>query len=484
MRHSYFAKNICLYIDKYLDKEGSDKVKQHIEECTECAELYRKIIKAKKLTELNLMHKRPEELDTMLEKVISSNIKISTEAGVSRFKIEEVLSRVGMYVWPNNELKKGLLIAATIFIIAIAYNMFGVKYNGITPIVIASRGPAQILRSSDLKWDPIAPGTKIHEGDIVKLEAYAQVDLKSNNLFNMRIKQNSRVHFIKLAKNYNSKMEFNINQGTAMFAAKPRFKGSAMKIATPSARVSVLGTAFTVDVNPVTQGATWVYVLSGQVMVEGIEVSSQDSDYNNVIVNAGRKTLVKPGDVPTIPEIFSDKEWNAMDELYRIGDLPQVALLMGSGADRVEELMRPCMLYIYDAKPRKLSHEFDDAVRLISEANKTNNLELHQDAADKLGLLVAQYPNPIYDVQFRLFLGAYNFFLKNYDESIFMFDKIIHDIQHSSLVSLAMCAKAFVYEKGLNNYKDAHIIYSNILDYYPDTPDAEYAEKALKKHQN
>jgi hypothetical protein len=397
-------------------------------------------------------------------------------------KLQQSLDIIGDYIRPVFEPRRALaLVAASLLVLFSAVWFYNVRIQGFTPIIVASRGDVQIYHQKQDRWVTAQPGARIYADDSIRLGKYAQVDIDIRNLYEMRIKQNSEVSFERLARNYNSGTDITVNAGKIMVDTKERFKGSTMKITTPASKTTVLGTTFMIDVNPIQAGTTWVGVLKGKVMVEGIEVPRDKLGLNKVIVEEGKGTYVRPGEVPTIPEIFSDKEWEAMDELYRIGDLPQVALLIGTGPDRVEELMQPCMIYIYDARPRKLSPEFDTVVKDIKEAVRRNDLALHRKAARKFKLVVEKYPDPKYNVQFYLFLGAYNFFLRDYQQSLNLFNRIIDDFSDSKLVSLAMCAKAYVYEKGLKQKEKARDIYNKILTYYPYTPEAKYAEKALER---
>jgi len=481
MIHRYIVKKISTYADGRLSKEEADKIKQHLDKCPECVAFYEDVLLGKQLTGVVEIEKRSRELDKKMFATISKEMEREKNLPPDKRRIEELLDSIGEYIWSNLTLKKRLAVAA-VATFAICTGVFlNVYFSGFKPLLIAKRGDVKIFRQLQDKWISARPGMEIRNGDVVKLGRYAQIDIEAKKLFDMRIKQNSEVRFTKLAKNYGSKMNISVKAGSIMVNTKPKFKGSFMKIVTTTARATVLGTAFIIDVNPLEGGTTLLGVARGKVLVEGIGVPDDKKFINRVIVEEGYKTYIRPGEPPTIPEIFSDREWETMDELYRIGDLPQVALLIGLGPDRVEELMQPCILYIYDKKPRKLSREFDDVVNLIKIAVRKDDMTMHRKAAKRLKYLVRKYPNLLYDVQFYLFLGAYNYFLKDYEEAINSFNKIMDDFPDSKLLSLALCAKAFVYERGKKDKKEAKRIYRYILSFYPNTPEAEYAKNILKK---
>jgi len=476
MEHQDIIKKLEAYVDGELSKDESLIIEKHINECAECKSRYQvlqgDLLAGERLMKFAQIEERPSSFDQKVMKAIDE-----VSAAKEQHKI---LDKVGEDIWSSRILKKGLAFAASILFLVVAVFGYNNFTRGFKPIIIASRGSAKVYISSKAMWVDAKPGICLQSDDQLRLGKHAQVDIEASKLYKIRVKPDSRISFDKIAKNYNSKMQIDVEQGKIMISTKPRFKGSSLKVTTPAAEATALGTVFMVDVNPLQGGITTVGVSKGNVLVEGKDIPKEMLHFNKVVVKEGHKTYVRPGEVPTVPEIFSDKEWKAMEELYRIAELPQVALLIGSTADRVEELMRPCMLYIYDAKPRTLPEEFDDAIRLIKKAVDTNSMDLHIAAAEELKRLISEYPSKKYDVQFYLFLGAYYYFLKDYDESLKIFDKIINDIKDSNLTSLAICAKAFIYENGLKDLKKANEIYSRIIIYYPDTPEAEYAKKILR----
>jgi len=393
------------------------------------------------------------------------------------------LTGVGEYIFSRNALKAASALATVCILLTIGLRFFYFGPRDFQPMVVATRGPVEIYSSARERWVPAKPGITINKNDSIRLASLAQVDLASKKLYKIRIKQNSEVDFIRLAKSYDDLTDISVKKGKIMLKTTPGFKGSSINITTPASKTEVLGTALMVDVSPVS-GNTWVGVLKGRVAVEGLGISLDKKHLNRVLVEEGKKTLIRPGDVPTVPEIFSDREWQMMDEMYRIGDLPQVAIMVGTDSQRVERLLAPAMLFFYDDKPRTLPKEFEKIVLDIEKAVVEKDMKLHKESADRLNSLVKRYPNPKYDVQFLLFLGGYYYFLDDYKSSTELFNTLIDGYPDSTLISLAICAKAVIYDRNLLNPNKAKQLYQDILDFYPNSPEADYAKDALKRLSN
>jgi len=477
MKHQFFIDRLSSYVDGQLSAEESLKLKEHIASCEECKKSYNNIVKMQKVLNMVGDEERSEAFDLKLE---SALLDRKDQINLGRRKTDKILVDLGKIAWSRHSLKAASALVAATIMFAVGLNIFISRPKGFAYTVVASRGLVQVYSNAQSKWLSAAPGMVIDSKDTIKLAGLAQADIVSKRLCKIRLKQNSEAEFIQLAKNFDSTTSINIKRGKALIKTVPGFKGSKLNIITPSAKTEVLGTALMVGVSPDTK-ATWVGVLKGVVAVEGLGISANKEHLNRVLVKEGHKTSVKPGQVPSLPEIFSDKEWEMMDEMYRIGDLPQVALLIGTDSNRVEELLAPCMLFVYDEPPRKLPEEIEDIILSIKEAVDNDNMELHKQTADRLHNFIIRHPNKLYDVQFLLFLGAYYYFIEDYNKSIELFNKVIDGYPDSKLQSLAICAKAFIYEKTLKDIKKARQLYQDILDFYSNTPEADYAKKALAR---
>jgi len=480
MEHKFYINRLSAYADGELDQALSEKIRAHLEDCAECKEAYSNIVRMQEAIGTIKEIEKTEEFDHNFKTALLEEKEKNQKATIVEKKLDSIIINLGKLTWSQSPIKIASTLVAATLMLAVGLNMFISRPKDFACTVIASRGLAQVYNNADKKWMTVSPGMSINSKDIIKLAGLAQVDISSKNLFKVRLKQNSEVEFIDLAKNLNSKTDIKVKRGKILVRTSPKFKGSMLNIITPSSKTEVLGTALMVDVAPRTN-TTWVGVLKGVVAVKGLGIAKDKAHLNRVLVKEGHKTSVKPGQVPSLPEIFSDKEWQMMDEMYRVGDLPQVSLLIGATSNRVEKLLAPCMLFIYDEHPRKIPEEIEDIMNDIRIAVEKNDIELHRKAADRLHKFIIRYPNKLYDVQFLMFLGGYNYFIKDYDKSIELFNNAIDGYPDSKLQSLAICAKAYIYEKALKDPKKAKRLYQDILDFYPTTPDALYAKEALAR---
>lgn len=481
MRHKYFIERLAAYADKRTEESESLKIKAHLLSCKECSAIFNDMLLAKRFLNVTDQQEIPADVNMAVKEAIAQE-KVK-QANNPLNLINEKIKVIGELIWSGTVLRKSMAFATVAALAFVGFGLYRIHASQLTSIVVASRGPVQVFSKSKNKWMPAKSGLRISSKDIVQTGQYGQLDIESNKLFEFRIKQNSKVRFERLAKNIYSNTTIAVERGKIMINTNDSFKGSSMKVVTKASCATVIGTSFVVGVNPLQENTTWVGVLKGNVSVVGLGVSDALKDYNKVMVKAGEKTVIRPGEVPTIPEIFSDKEWLAMDELYRIGDIPQVSLLISANPNRVEELMRPCMLYIYDKEPRTLSEEFDKVILQIKKAVDESDMMLHKKNAKRLAVLIKKYPSSKYTTQFYLFLSAYSYYIDDYKSGLNALNTIIDDYNDSSLVSLAICAKAYIYENGLKDINSADILYKKIIAFYPNTPEAEYAAVKLNSRK-
>ncbi len=474
MEHRDCFSKLSAYLDKELEAEERRRMELHFANCFECKIELECLKKIKQAVNALPIEKRSVGFDAKMHQLIA-NERIVLNKKQQEQKPKSTLPETGKSIWSSNAIKVGLSLVAASFVLAIGLRLLW-QPERFGPVIIASRGLAQVYSQKQAKWIPAKPGLNISKNDQLRLAAYAQVDIEAKEYYSIRVKENSEILFIQLAGKSNKTTMLNVKSGNLFIKTEPGFKGSDMYIKTPSAKATVIGTAFVLQVNP-EQNLTWLGVLKGAVAIEG--VGEIENTLNRVVVSSGEKTTIKRGDPPALPEFLSDKEWQLMDELYHIGELPQVALLIGTSSKRVEELMAPCMLYVYDKEPRTLPKEFEDVVVNITEAVRKNDMSLHERAANRLRDLIKKYPNPKYNVQFLLFLGAYYNYLDAYEQSISCFEEMVKDFPDSNLVSLALCAEAIVYHKSLKDKEKAVQLYRNILDLYKNSPEAEHAKGAI-----
>jgi len=252
-------------------------------------------------------------------------------------------------------------------------------------------------------------------------------------------------------------------------------------IQTEEADISVLGTDFMVTSMPAIN-KTWVGVLDGIVNVTALRLNNLAAPIGqSVQVAPGEKTSVKLGNAPARPQRLMEEELLDMEELYRIGTKPQVALLISTGTGRTRELLSTAHLYIsadrrgaLSDQIRKINEQFGKAVKEGSKAAYLNNIRQFEEIVDK-------HPDPKYDVQFLLFVGAYYKHLEEYDKAIEILQRVVDNYRRSSLASIAQCAIGIIYEEKLQDTKKAEAAFRKVISDYPNSPEVDEAVSGLHR---
>ncbi|MFA4843122.1 MAG: tetratricopeptide repeat protein, partial [Candidatus Omnitrophota bacterium] len=159
----------------------------------------------------------------------------------------------------------------------------------------------------------------------------------------------------------------------------------------------------------------------------------------------------------------------------------QVALLISTGPTRTRELLSATPLYISSKRSSILAEKFEPVANEINRAIRERSRERHIDGIRKLEEIVNKYPNPAYDVQFLLFIGAYYKYLGEYEMAIATFERVVNDYPNSSLASIAQCAIGIIYEEKLKDLERAKTAYQKVLSNYPQSPEVEEASAGLSR---
>jgi len=372
-------------------------------------------------------------------------------------------------------------IAAT-FVVVISVGLYVYSSQPSLPGVIASEGLVMVQGAKDASFKEIGPAYKFKTGDIVTARKGAQVDIGLSDKYAMRLKEGSSLRIAKLTPRYGSgKADFQLIEGKVLVSVEPGFKGSKFVVDTPTATAVALGTKFSVDSTGEDKPRTEVSVLQGKVKVgaryspERIVLAKQF-----VTVAAGQKTDVYADTIPTPPQRLIEEEWSQLEELYQIGKKPQVMLLIKNTPDRVKQLLKPCPIFITDEKPREVPVLLEEALLKTAEAVKSNDPAKHLESVKLLERIVKEYPNPKYDVQLLLYIGAYYEYLDMHKEAISSFRGLLKKYPNSPLASMAQCAIGIIYEEKLGDAEKANEAYKLVLQNYPNSLEAIWVEKKLR----
>lgn len=465
-------KDISRYIDGACTQQEKEKIELHLKRCQKCEQALAKL----RLLKGSLSGLAPVKESPDFDFVFNQKLKERLETKVT-ITLNQVLEKALSGIRDVFVSKVPVLVKVTtslVFVIAILFGSYNYYIYSRLPLIETVSGEAQIYRPKVQKWIIAKPDMRLRENDRIKTAQGAIINIISRGKYAARIKGASEIAIAKLdVRKFNHLTEFDINSGKLMVNTRETFKGSDMLLSTPACRAAVVGTAFAIDVDKASEGTTWLGVLEGKV-----KITSQGKD---VYVNAGQKTQIQPGSLPDIPTLLSDKEWNFIQELYQLGEKPQVVLLINMRENRVRELLKPAPLYILDTVPRTVPRELEEIIHIINRAIEEDDIESHKFAIERLERLIHLHSNPKYNPQFLMFIGSYYYYIGNYKKAIDTFERVVTEYPDYALSSLAQRAIAEIYQKNLKDKNKAEAAFKELLQEYPDSIDAAGAEAFLKK---
>jgi len=351
------------------------------------------------------------------------------------------------------------------------------------PSLLASEGVVLVRGADSKEWSEIGPSYTFKAGDTIMTKEDSGLDMALSNKYAIRLKGQTTLTIAKLTPRYGKATAlFKLVGGKIFVNIEEGFKPSRFIVDTDSASAKALGTKFSVDVSNGAGQRTNVSVLEGKVEVGG-KRKREDAPRvkDSVVVASGQKTIVGMGEAPAKPERLIEREWQELEELYQVGKRPQVILLIKNTPDRARQLLEPCAISISDEKPRQIPGLLEDAVLKINDAINTGDIDKHREGIKLLERIVDEYPNKKYDVQLLLYIGAYYEYLSMYRESISTFEKVLEKYPDSPLASVAICAIGIIYDEKLNDRVKAHEAFRLILEKYPNSLEAIWVEKNMKK---
>jgi len=380
---------------------------------------------------------------------------------------------------PGMDLKIPVATLTSLLILIGSWYLLKPQY----PIVSGVQGTVKIYRSARNEWVfADRAKMKLYKNDLLKTFKDGQADLLMPGVYHARIKNDSEFRLKHAANRISSRgIQYDLEKGKVFAYYEKAVNKKEFVINTEEAVVSVVGTEFMVKALP-DINSTWVGVREGVVSVSSRHLKDITGVKDiSVMVNPGEKTFVKTGQKPARPTRLMEDELMELEELYRIGTKPQVALLISTGRTRVRELLSLALLYvsadskdILSDKIEMIESKFRKAVKSRTKEECLNNIEQFED-------LINNHPDPKYDVQFLLFIGAYYEYLKIHGKAIEAFNRVVNEHPDSNLVSIAQCAIGLIYEEKLDDPEKAISAYKQVLDSYPKSPEADEAVAGLRR---
>ena len=478
MRCETIYKKISLYLDKRMDTVSQNAFESHLSECEQCKEHF----EAMKSVRTSLKDLAPitesEGFDSEFNRKLNERININAPVK-TRIQVNDILSKLRESIIHPAPIP--LRIAASFLLfISLSWGVH-LQYIAKFPVVEFSAGDVKIYRSGKDAWMRPDNNMRLKSGDKIEVKKGGLINIASNKKYKARIKDDSLIVLSKLKSGLrNLDTDFSISYGNILVNTTDKFKGSKMRLYTPSSDMEVVGTAFKVNV---IENKTWLGVLEGRVKLISKNHPLKEGDLKRVttLVSSGQKVEVDQYKHPTTPELLTEKEWKAMLELYQLTDDTQIMLLIGTGPDRVDNLLAgPAHLYIPGSMQNILPVELQKARSNLIEALELGDKRFLTEKTRVLETLLKEYNNPEYNVEMLMFVASNYYYLRNYAAALRVFGGILKRYPDSEFASLAQCGIATIYLKDLNNTDKAKLIYKELLAAYPDSVDAIRAKENLQ----
>lgn len=331
--------------------------------------------------------------------------------------------------------------------------------------------PAEVMASGD------QTSSRLEPGDPLKNLASGDVDLEIANQALIRLKPGTTITWQEIQRPWffggRRQIILNVMSGQVLARTKDNFWGSRLEVRTPSANATVKGTAFSVTVEPA-QDATTLKVLAGEVFF------SPYLGRIGVNVQSGQASRIRgAGPLPGAPEALSAEERKALLETYQIGVDPQVALVIGGGPERADELLAPALLYL-SAQPHPQLHRFmRELIREINRALLADDPAAAKPQIRLLEMALKDVTDPALAVPLRLYLAGCAAGLREPLRAQRHLQRVLETAPQHPLASVALAAIARLAEGPLGDPALARTSCEKILAKYPHSPEAVLAEQFL-----
>ena len=467
-----------LYLDERVGGPEKGSIESHLSACQACRHNLSSLRTARDILRKSPPITESDGFDFEFRRKLNEELAMRNAAPVYQEKLEAVLEGLAAAILrPVPVLAKATALVTITAFLAV-YMLWG--QMGVAPAIASVDGQAQVYNLKDKQWHMARKGMRLKKGDVLKVGKNSQVNIESKK-YGILLKEDTEIAAVCPEKPFgkSSEISYGLNKGRMLVATNKKYRDVRLKVESPLADVRVKGTGFLVNVSPAQSNRTWVGVLDGKVEV-GSRIK-QAKGPSNILVEAGKATEVLPGAAPSAPRYLLEEEWNEVQEIYRVGEEPQVALLISMTPRRVNELLRPAGLYISAKKTKAMPKALVGIVSQINEAIIKKDKQKHLDALGSLEKLVNKHPSAKYDIQFLFFISGYYYYLDEYQKAASVLDRIISNYPASGLISLALCAKGIIYEKDINDPVKAAGAYKAVLARYPHSLEAKEAIAGLRR---
>jgi len=466
MTHIFENDIFSRYIDGECTQAETRTLESHIAACDGCRVDFTVLRNSVAVLQNTETIELPKDFDSMFNKRLDEAIAKKEQKDAIRHRRVPVFAAAFASV----------LLAAIISVVSLR------MIAPLSPMMVSAEGGVEIFDKGRGQWEKAPAELALRKGDIVRTAEGASAVFEAPSLYTIKVKDASEFEVAGLTRRALKGMAaISLKSGRMFVDIEKKFQGSQFKIFTHTAETKALGTRFMVEAAEEGEKRTWIGVLEGEVEVKSaFEPPRYARAKQTVIVKEGQKTEVHQNAVPGSPQKLLDAEWKILRELYQLSRKAQIALLIGAGENRVQELLKPCAIYISDEESRAIPSALEEIVPMINQAIVEADVEKHLSVIEKLKGIIEDQPEAPYARQLLLFVGSYYYYVDRHKEAIQTFERVARDYPGSSLASLAECAIAVVYEKGLNDTAKAAEVYSRIINQYPSSPEASFAKQHLE----
>ena len=472
------SKLLSMYLDERVEEKQKESIDTHLSTCQDCKEDLSSLQLSK-----NLLKNVPEIIesegfDFEFRQKLNTELVRRERIPAYQERLQDILEGLRPVILkPVPVLVKAVAVMtiAVFLTVTIFWNQISA-----TPAIASVQGDVEIYNAKDKIWRSAEEGMRLNTGDVIKVAKASRINIKSRR-YEIMLKENTEARAIDVEKPFrrSDAVSFGLDRGKMLVSTREKFKELEFKVESPLAEIKAIDTGFLVGVSPAEDDKTWIGVLNGRVEVDSkIELAGLPS---KVVVDAGKATEIHPGSTPTSPRYLLENEWKEVQEIYRIGEEPQVALLVSMTPRRVRELLRPAGIYISAKKTEAMPTELVKIIAQINEAIIQKDREKHLEAIYSLEELIEKYPDPKYNIQFLFFITGYYYYVDEYQKATAVLDRIVEEYPISNLASLAICAKGLIYEENIKDPVNAALAYRTVLAEYPQSLEAEEAASGLKR---
>lgn len=481
MRCGIKFKEISLYLDGKYGKRKREALKAHIADCPRCSK-YMDTLKGLRASLTRLApFEEPSSFDFEFNRLLEQRLREQQERSLAA-RVRGIVS--GFRNSVIAPVPATVRVAAS-FLLLISLT-WGIRAQILQkmPFVEFSTGDVRVYRQADGDWTPAEPDMRLRSGDRLRLEKGALINIVSKGRYKVRAKDKSLIVLSRLESGFkNVDAGFSLSYGNLLVKTTDRFRGSKMNIYTPACDAEVVGTAFIVDVS---DNNTWLGVLEGKVRILP-KIHPLEEEYKEAVptyVCAGQKALTKPYSYSTVPELLSDKEWKSMLELYQLVEKPRIMLLIGTGSNRVDELLgKPAPVYIPSSLKRIIPDKLLECIYSVKQAAEEGDTALISSRSLNLQKVLAEYPNPAYNVEILMFIASHLHYADDYESALKVLEEVTTRFPDSELASLAQCGIASIYQDDLQDINKANSAYDRLIKAYPASADAIRAKEILSSQR-